>query len=405
MNSLNFGVISGFLRVQPAFFILLSLQRLMVRNRLRSSVLVKPVSARCNMRCGYCFYRGKKDLPEGGDSGRMDREVLDSLIRQVMESTEGPVGIAWQGGEPLLAGLDFFESVVELEKRYGRSGQVVSNAVQTNGLLLDEDWAEFLARYRFLVGISLDGSAPLNDRYRTTPDLRGTFDRVFPSLELLRRYGVAFNLMVVLSDVNVRHPKELYEFCVENELRFVQFMPAVEADPDGGAASFSMPPDRYGDFLCAMFDLWYNDGRPVISVRMFDAFLERLLTGQNGICFFRDSCDGYLVAEANGDVYTCDFFVEPRWNLGNLMQLPLRDLEHVSRRTAFSSLKDSLPRACLECGWRDYCMGGCPKYRGMREPNYMCDGYRKFFSHAMPRLRELARSIEPGLNKQRRNGS
>jgi uncharacterized protein len=360
---------------------------------LNSSLLIKPVSADCNLSCDYCFYLEKAALYPQAKTHRMSQKVLEALISQAMQHTAGPVRLAWQGGEPTLAGLDFFMQVVELEMQYARPGQIVGNALQTNGILLNEAWAEFLCQYKFLIGLSLDGPAELHDHYRRTKNQRASFSLVYPKIELLRQYGVAFNVLMVINAVTVNHPHALYHFLVENRIDFVQFIPAVETDKNGKPAPFSMPAEKYGDFLCIMFDLWYNGGKPRFSERMFEAFLSQLLAHESDLCLFRKSCDSYLVVEANGDVYACDFFVEPAWKIGNLLEQPLRQLERAALRQQFAANKSALPAACRSCEWKKYCYGGCPKYRVMKQPNYMCAGYKKFFGHSIPYLRDLARRL------------
>lgn len=360
---------------------------------LKSSVLVKPVSADCNLHCDYCFYLEKAALYPQTNRHRMSGEVLETLIQQMMQRTNGAVSIAWQGGEPTMAGLDFFKQVVELEKKYGRPKQIVSNALQTNGVLLNEAWAQFLSQYKFLVGLSLDGPAELHDYYRKTKNRRASFDLIYPKIALLKKYQVAFNILMVVNNITINYPHALYNFLIENKIGYVQFISAVELEKDGTLAPFSMPAEKYGDFLCTIFDLWYNDGNPRLSDRMFDTFLSHLITGDNNMCFFRSSCDTYLVVEASGDVYTCDFFVEPGWEVGNLMEHPLWELERTALRQQFAAQKSKLPVACSSCEWQQYCYGGCPKYRAMGRSNYMCEGYKQFFAHSMPYLRKIANSM------------
>jgi len=319
----------------------------------------------------------------------MSLDVLEEMIQQIMNNTEGPVGIAWQGGEPTLAGLEFYDTVVKLEMKHGRPGQVVSNAIQTNGVLLDNDWARFLRRYSFLTGLSLDGPANLHDRYRRNKNGRPSFHLVYPKIQILKSHGVAFNLLVVINEETVKYPRELYNFCIDNDIRFVQFIPAVELDANGKLADFSVSEAQYGDFLCVLFDVWYNSGNPYISVRMFDTCFERIITGESSICCFGDSCDSTLVVEANGDVYPCDFFVEPTWKIGNLMENPLWELERTELRIKFAAIKSDLPQSCLQCEWKDFCYGGCPKYRAFKTPNYMCSAYKRFFSYCFQRLKRV----------------
>jgi uncharacterized protein len=343
--------------------------------------------------CEYCFYLEKAALYPQTKWHKMSDEVLETLIRQMMQDTDGPVSIAWQGGEPTMAGLNFFQRVVELEIKYGHRGQIVGNALQTNGILLNEAWAQFLSRYQFLVGLSLDGPAHVHDHYRRTKNRQVSFNLVYPKIALLNRYGVAFNLLMVINDVSVNYPVELYNFCIKNRISHVQFIPAVELTQDGKLAPFSMPAEKYGEFLCTLFDLWYNNGNPRLSIRTIEALLEQLLTGENNTCLFRKFCDSYLVVEANGDVYACDFFVEPAWKLGNLTEQPLWELERTLLRQQFAANKSKLPHACLACPWLRYCYGGCPKYRPMGNPSYMCQGHKKFFAHSLPHLKKLAATL------------
>ena len=363
------------------------------RHRLTSSVLVKVASSACNMKCTYCFYREKKIVGQDGPLHRMNEAVLEALIQQVMGHTEGPVNIAWQGGEPTLIGLEQFEKIVSLQKKYGYPGQIVSNAIQTNGLLLNMDWIHFFSRYNFLVGLSLDGPARHHDTYRLTKDGQPTFSRVYPKIRMLQQGNIAFNLLVVLNRRTVRHPEELYNFLIDNGIRYVQFIPAVEQEKSGRLARFSMEEERYGRFLCTLFDLWFNGGHPRISVRMFDSLLGFLLTGEQGLCFFKRDCGDHLVVEVDGSVYTCDFFVNKRWRLGNILEQPLWQLEKSHVRESFSRRKANLPEQCQCCKWRKFCYGGCPKYRVFTSPNHMCNGYKQFFEYAVPILQ---RSLPQG---------
>ena len=377
----------------------------MESRRLTSSVLVKPVSADCNLSCEYCFYLEKSTLYPETITHRMSDKVIAALMRQVMQDSDNVVGIAWQGGEPTLAGLAFFENAVELQKKHGRSGQTVSNAIQTNGVLLNGAWAEFLREYKFLVGLSIDGPAELHDIYRRTKNGKPSFGLVHSKIDLLREHGIPFNVEVVLNDVTVEHPETLFRFCLDNGIEFVQFIPAVEQDETCALKPFSMPAAKYGDFLCTLFDLWYESANPKISIRLFDAVLGAMLTGESSICVLRQSCDSYLVVEANGDVYPCDFFVDPAWRLGNMMEQPLWELELTAMRKSFARAKSALPEQCSGCDWVRYCFGGCPRYRIDSVPNHMCAGYRQFFEHSMERLAEIARSLRRDLKSNSASGA
>jgi uncharacterized protein len=359
-------------------------------------LLVKPVSADCNSRCDYCFYRPVESLYPGLARHRMPAEVLEKMIREFLGQRQAETIFSWQGGEPTLAGLDFFQEVVRLEQDLGRSGQVIGNAFQTNGLLLDEDWAKFLARYQFLVGLSLDGPEEIHNRFRRDGAGQGTFARVMAAAELLRRAGVAFNLLTVVSPANVERAEEVYRFFQEQGFRYLQFVPCLERDPQGqGLAPFSITAEAYGRFLCQLWDVWLQDGFPQVSIRDFDSYLARRLQGKATLCTFQSACGQYLVVEHNGDIYPCDFFVRPEFKLGKLMEQALPDFLSLARAREFARAKAPSDRECVRCSWRGHCHGGCPKDRLQADGKwagrtFFCDAYRAFFTHAekdMARLR------------------
>ncbi len=359
------------------------------------SLLVKPVSSNCNLRCEYCFYRRVGRMYRG--RRRMDARVLEAMVGQLLRPGFSPAAFSWQGGEPTLAGLDFFRQVVATQSRLGSPGQVVANSLQTNGLLIDDEWGEFLAQYRFLVGLSLDGPKELHDPYRKRGSGRGSFDDAMRAVAVLRRHGVDFNILSVLTPLTVGKAEELYRFFVGEGLRFLQFIPCVERDPAGGAASFTVDAEAYGHFLCELFDVWLADGRRV-SIRLFDAILERLVTGTSPLCILGERCDSYLVVEHSGDVYPCDFFVTRRWHLGNVLKDDLTDVFLSGKRSAFASMKAMLAPQCRECKWRELCLGGCLKDRQFvgdpkRVASYLCPAYKRFFSHAADQFRTMAAEL------------
>lgn len=351
-------------------------------------LLVKPVSADCNARCDYCFYRRTEALYPGPAPHRMSREVLEPLLREFLELRQPESVFSWQGGEPTLAGLDFFEQVVRLEQLHGRSGQVVGNALQTNGLRLDRDWAEFLARYQFLVGLSLDGPEAIHNAYRKSASGRGHFDQVMAAADLLQRAGVAFNILTVVSPANVERAAELYRFFRQNRFDHLQFVPCLEPDPAGlGLAPFSISPQAYGRFLCELWDLWRRDGFPRVSIRDFDSCLHRRRHGKPNLCTYQSSCGHYLVIEHNGDVYPCDFFVRPESRLGRLGERPLPDFLRLPLARSFARAKTPPDPACARCPWRSHCHGGCPKDRLLADGapagrSRFCPAYQAFFAHA-----------------------
>jgi len=365
------------------------------------TLLIKPSGPDCNLSCRYCFYAGKTSL-FGGGAHRMSREVLESLVRDYLGLGFPMNSFAWQGGEPTLMGLDFYRQAVEFQKQYGADGQSVTNALQTNGTLLDEKWCPFLAEYKFLVGISLDGPKEMHDYYRKDHAGDGTFERVMAAIDCCRKYGVQFNILVLLNDRNVGRPDEIFDFFVENKIRFLQFIQCIEKDPaTGRGADYSITAEQYGQFMCRIFDRWLQYGPEKLSIRTFDSLISCLLGRGHTECTFGPYCNDYIVVEHNGDVFCCDFYVEDSCRLGNIMETPIGQLAASPIKREFSFRKGKLDNACLICRHLDVCRGGCPKDRqaisGRYDvPSFFCAGYKKFFDHALPRLRVLASKIQAG---------
>lgn len=360
------------------------------------SLLIKPAGADCNLHCTYCFYLPKRDLYPRGKVLRMSPEVAEKMIRQYMPLGGGAPSFGWQGGEPTLMGLDFFKRVVEWQQRHGAAGQVVGNGLQTNAVLLDEAWAKFLAEYKFLLGVSIDGPRDLHDHYRRNVAGHPSWERVMRSVDLLRQHDVEFNVLMLLNDRNVKEPARVYDFLRENDFRYIQFIPCVEVDARTGAPTpYSITPEEYGRFLCVLFDEWYADGRPEFYERMFDDTFIAYMGHDQPSCIFREHCGNYVVVEHNGDVYACDFFVEPDWKLGNLMVTPLAELIRTPRAERFRNRKShDLDPACRDCRFLRLCWGGCPKHRidlpdGSHPPNYFCRAYKQFFTYSEPRMMKL----------------
>ncbi len=365
-----------------------------------NSLLIKPTGPDCNLRCNYCFYRQKAGIYPGSKVHRMKEPVLDRLIREGMQSGAVNPCFSWQGGEPALMGLGFFKRVVELQIHYGTPGQSVANSLQTNATLLDARWAEFLAEYNFLVGVSMDGPPDLHDHYRKDDKRAGTHQRVLNSIRTLERAGVEFNVLVLLNDRNVKEPRRIFEYLLDNGIRFMQFVPCVEPGPGGQPAPFSITPQDYGDFLCEVFDLW-TALFPHVSVRDFDDLLMKHLGETFGTCIYGPSCENYVVVEHNGDIYPCDFFVQPRWKLGNLLENSLADIAESEKYKQFAAGKMELSEQCQCCEWLSMCHGGCQKHRTvlgdpMASPTYFCPAYRQLFAHANETLAEMARRIKNG---------
>jgi len=325
----------------------------------------------------------------------MSDRVLEALISQCMDL--GVTTFSWQGGEPALMGLDFFQRVVELEIRYGSPGATVANAFQTNGTLLDSDWARFLGDYNFLVGLSIDGPAHLHDHYRRDAAGKGTYSRVMEAARLLKLHGVEFNILVLVNDVNVKEPDVVWDFFRENEFSFLQFVPCVEPGGKGKAAPFSVTPEEYGEFLITVFDRWVEDF-PNVSVRDFDDLLAHELGMPPGTCTVSQQCGSYVVIEHNGDVFVCDFFVMSRWRLGNILQTPLAEIIKSEKFGEFARNKSNLGSACRSCEYLEWCYGGCQKHRvvlggPVTAPSYFCKSYKMLFSHALPKIPQLAQRL------------
>ena len=367
-----------------------------VRRHL-DAVLVKPAGPDCNMACAYCFYLGKTGLFPAG-THRMTDDVLDELVRQVMSQPVPDLSFAWQGGEPTLMGLPFFRKAVDHQIRYGR-GKTVGNGLQTNGLLLDGDWAAFLAERAFLVGLSLDGPGHVHDRYRTLRGGRSTWSAVADKALMLLDAGVAVNAVSVVTDYSSSRAEEIYRFHKDLGLTHMQFIPCLEADPRDPArpAPFSVSPGGYGRFLVELFDLWLGDVRDGVaatSVRYFDSVFHRYVELEAPDCTLGERCGVNLVVEHNGDVFSCDFFVEPAWKLGNVREGRLIDMLNSPRQVAFGAMKAARHARCAECPWLRLCFGGCTKDR-LRVPaddgqTHFCLSYRMFFEHADRALRDLA---------------
>lgn len=368
------------------------------------SVLVKPASAVCNLDCEYCFYLDReadpyRDLP----SRVMPVEVLERLVDGFLFYSYPVSVFAFQGGEPTLAGLAFFEKLVELQQKYGRPGHTISNSLQTNGILLNDAWCEFLHRHQFLTGISLDGPEDVHDRYRLNRAGHPTWRRVMEAVERMKKHGAEFNILCVLSQANVGKARELYRFFRSIGADHLQFIPLAEFHRDGTPMPFTITPEQYGRFLCELFDAWWPDRRRV-RIRFFDNLAEALAGMKPGSCTMHEACDSYVVVEYNGDVYPCDFFVESGWKLGNLMLDSFAEIARRQRRHVFASKKSLPHEECRACEYQTICHGGCPKFRHgpagrFEDLDYFCGAYKMIFARAAgPLRREVEKVLGLGRN-------
>jgi uncharacterized protein len=358
------------------------------------TLLIKPAGPDCNLACDYCFYAARSALFPAPGAHRMTDEVLALLIKQALSQTERQVAFGWQGGEPTLCGLPFFERALELQERHHR-GQLIGNGLQTNGLLLDSAWARFLARGKFLVGLSLDGPEHVHDRYRKLASGRGSWAVVRDRASLLLDRGVEVNALVVVNDYSVEFPDEIYDFHRQLGLVHMQFIPAIGIGPEPvDTARFFPPAEALGRFWARLFDRWledFKDGVPATFIRFFDAVFHRYVGLEPPECSLGEECGDYLVVEHTGDVYACDFYVEPAWRLGRIQDDRLIDLLNSPDQLCFGRQKSALADRCRACPRLSLCRAACPRERPAPNlPSRYCRAYQIFFDHAHSRLTALA---------------
>lgn len=363
-------------------------------------VFVKPVGSLCNLACGYCYYLKKGGLYPDGVPARMADDVLESYIAQhIAASPDEIIRFSWHGGEPTAFGLDAFRRITAIQRKHRPAGRAIANGLQTNGTLLDEEWGRFLAAEGFSVGLSLDGPRALHDRFRRTRDGKPTFDQTMRGYEILRRHGVATDILCVVNAVNVGFPLNVYRFFKRIGAAYVSFLPLVER-LDGTAVTVtadSVPSEAWGDFLCALFDEWVESDIGQIKVQIFEEAARTAFGQDHSLCIFRPTCGDIPVVERNGDFYSCDHYVDAAHRLGSIRETPLAALLESPAQRAFGQAKlDALPRICLSCEVRAMCHGECPKNRFLNTPdgeagwNYLCPGYRRFFNHARPFVEAVA---------------
>ncbi len=369
--------------------------------------MLKPRGALCNLDCKYCYFLSKEMLYPGSRF-RMADELLEAYTRQYIAAQRVPeVTFAWQGGEPTLMGLDFFRRALDYQHKYRPEGMRVYNALQTNGTLLNDEWCAFLHENEFLVGLSLDGPRELHDVYRVDKGGQPTFERVMAAARLMQQHKVDFNILTTVHAANATHPLEVYRF-LRDELgtQFIQFIPIVERANETGfqegeqITPRSVTGKQYGDFLIAIFDEWVRHDVGRVYVQIFDVALAAWLGERPGLCIFEETCGHALAMEHNGDVYSCDHFVEPRHKLGNMVDIPLLEMVGSEQQWRFGQAKrDTLPRYCRECEVRFVCNGGCPKDRVLHTPegepglNYLCEGFRAFFNHVDAPMKYMAAEL------------
>lgn len=393
-------------------------------------VMVKPIGAVCNLDCTYCYYLHKKDLLGSSSMFLISDEILETHIRQYIQGQDGPeVVFSWQGGEPTLLGIDFFAKVIELQKKYKRPHQRIENDLQTNGTLLDADWAKFLRQHSFLVGLSIDGPKALHDAFRVDKNGAPTFNKVLHASWLLHKHHVGFNTLTVINRLNAKRPLDIYRF-LRSEVRpnVMQFIPCVEpkvfcntapqkwdpdmlpeydsplarpGNPDSLVTDWSVDPDDWGSFLCKVWDDWYHRDYGKIFVDLFETAVAQWMGAEAQVCIYSDFCGKGVALEHDGNLYSCDHYVYPEYRLGNILNTSISRMAFSDSQQNFGLAKrQTLPQHCHECNYLFACNGECPKNRLIRTPsgepglNYLCRGLRKFWTHIHPYMKEIISRVK-----------
>ena len=372
----------------------------MIKASREFQVFAKPISSICNLDCHYCYYLKKKHLYPKSESFRMSDEILEEYIAQHIDaSTETVIRFSWHGGEPTVLGLDYFRKIVALQRKHQPTNRRIANGIQTNGTLLDEDWCRFFAAEGFAIGFSLDGTQEMHDQYRVTKTQKPTYEQTMRGYNLLQKHRVYTDILCVVNAHNVQFPLQVYRFFKQINAQYINFLPMVESPPnvEGGVSHISVLAEAWGMFLCTIFDEWRDQDIGQVKVQIFEEAARRALNQEHSLCIFRPICGDIPVVEHNGDFYSCDHFVDVEHCLGNIKETPLVELLKSPAQRAFGKAKlETLPRYCQECEVRTMCNGGCPKNRFLKTPdgesglNYLCAGYKRFFTYCQPFVSEVA---------------
>lgn len=369
------------------------------------SMLIKPVSANCNMRCKYCFYEDLSAHRHVSYYGKMSPETLENVVGKAMEAATIGCHFAFQGGEPTLAGLDFFQQFIKLEKSLNKKKLTISYSIQTNGYALDEEWAAFFAQNNFLVGISLDGNKEVHDRYRLNAEGKGSYSKIMRNIQLLKNYKVEFNILTVVTKATCQNIGKIYRFYKNNSLLYQQYIPCLDPiEKEPGKQDYSLNTKQYALFLKQLFDLWYSDfcKGEYVSIRYFDNLLQIIKGCPPESCNMTGKCSCQTVVEADGGVYPCDFYVLDRFRLGNLNQDSLQEIYDEFPKSDFIKSCPPVSKDCEECKWKSICRGGCRRDRdpllqnvfsSTQYTNYLCQALQEFFPYCIDRLVQVAGKI------------
>lgn len=362
-----------------------------------ASILIKPVSSRCNIDCRYCFYKKLTGKRAEADYGKMSLQTAEMLVKHATDYADGFVCFAFQGGEPTLAGLDFYREIVRLQKQYNTKGLEIQNTIQTNGTLIDEEWAEFLHENHFLVGLSLDGGRRVNDMYRVDYSGQGVYASIMRTVELFRRYNVDFNIVSVVTSLSAKKVPFIYHFYKEQGFDYIQFVPCL--DENGEDLDYCLGAEEYGDFLNELFDLWYEDFMQGVrmDIRMFSNLAQMAAGYEPEECGMSGHCTTYFVVEGDGSVYPCDFYAVDEWRLGTVAD-SFKSMYEGERSQCFMGCSGTLHEKCAACPYRALCRGGCRRWREPVSAEHaglhcLCAGYEKFFAHCQERIYRLGQLI------------
>jgi len=367
-------------------------------------IFTKPVGAVCNLRCKYCYYLDKKALYQAKGSFIMSDDILERYIVQHIEaSTEETISFSWHGGEPLMAGIDFFRKIIDLQKKHKPGGRTIINGIQTNGTLIDKTWASFLAEEKFMVGISIDGPGDLHNHFRIKADNKPSLHQVLRSFEILRSKNIVCEILCVVSSYNVKFPLVVYSFFKDLGAKYITFLPLVERRPGtkSGVSRISVPSEEFGLFLNSVFDEWVERDIGEIKIQIFEEAARTAFNQEHTLCIFKENCGGVPVVEHNGDFYSCDHYVDNDHLVGTIKEGSVAGFLDSKKQKSFGLAKSlTLPSYCVDCEVKPMCNGECPKNRFINAPdgepglNYLCSGYKLFFNHCRPFVEAIAESWE-----------